>query len=144
MGILLDKLILISKNNAFKNDDVFRGTLVIPASVGAGAIYTNSVSFTIPEGVDFQSAFGYFTNYSVRLFQGPPFTSYTDRWWDLNQIQDVFLVTSAGVINGQIIQTVSGSVVTITLRISRQGFSAVTITSSGSIPISLVAYSLAT
>lgn len=144
MGILLDKLILISKNNAFKNDDVFRGSLVIPASVGAGSIYTNSVSFTIPDGVDFQSAFGYFTNYSLRIFQGTPFTTYVDRWWDLNQIQDVFLITSAGVITGQIIQVVTGGIVTITLRISRQGTSAVTITSSGSIPISLVAYSLAT
>lgn len=144
MGYLLERLIMISKNNAFKNDGVLRDTLIVPASVGAGAIYTNSVTFSIPDGVDFYSAFAYFTNYSTRLFAGPPFTSYNNQWWDLNQVQQVFFSSSAGVISGTIYMTVDSNRIIVTLRISRQATTAVTINTGGNIPVSIIPYSLAT
>lgn len=144
MGYILSKLTMISKNNAFKNNGVLRDTLIVPGSIGAGVIYTNTVTFNISDDVDFFAAFANFTNYSTRLFAGPPFTSYDNKWWDLNQVQNVFMISSAGVINGTIIMTVSGSTVTLTLRISRQGTTAVTITSGGNIPVSVITYSLAT
>lgn len=144
MGIDLNKLIMISKNNSFKNNGVNRGNLVIPASVGAGSVYTNTLSFNIPTGVDFQVAFGYFTSYSARIFAGPSFTTYQDRWYDVSQIQDLFFVTSAGVVNGQILISISGNTINATLRISRQGMSAITISHpTNIIPISIVAYSMA-
>lgn len=139
----LAKLIMISKNNSFKNNDNFKANLIVPASIGAGVIYTNSQTFTIPTGVDFQTAFGFFTSYSNRLFLGPPLTTYQDRWYDISQIQDLFFISSGGVISGQILMNISGNTVTLTLRISRQGFGAVTLTHpTGIIPISLVTYSM--
>jgi hypothetical protein len=144
MGVDLNKLIMISTNNSFKNNGVNRGTLVIPASVAAGAIYTNTATFNIPTGVDFQAAFGFFTSYSARIFAGPAFTTYQDRWYDVSQVQDVFFVTSAGVVSGQLITNINGNTITVTLRISRQGSSAITIThGTYAIPISIIAYSMA-
>lgn len=144
MSVDLTKLIMISKNNSFKNNGVNRDNLVVPASIGAGSIYTNTVTFTIPTGVDFQAAFAFFTSYSARIFAGTPFTTYQDRWYDISQIEDIFFVSSAGVISGQFLLSVSGKTITITLRISRQGLGAVTITHpTGVIPVSLVAYSMA-
>ena len=139
----LTKLTLYSKNNSFKNENVNRGTLIVPASIAAGAIYTNTVSFNIPTGVDFQSGFGYFTSYSARVFAGLPFTTYQDRWYEISQVQDIFFISSGGIIAGQILTVVSGETVSYTLRISRQGLSAVTLTHPGTIPISIVAYSMA-
>lgn len=139
----LTKLTLFSKNNSFKNASNPKGNLVVPASIGAGVIYTNSISFTIASGVDFISTFGYFTSYSDRIFAGPPLNVYRDRWNEVSQIQDVFVYSSSGVLAGQILMTISGNTITITLRISRQGFGAVTITHpTGVIPISLVTYSM--
>lgn len=144
MPIDLSKLIMISKNNAFKNAENPKGNLIVPASIGAGAIYTNSLVFTIPTGVDFQTAFGFFTSYSNRLFAGTPLTTYQDRWYDISQIQDLFFISSSGVLSGQLLMNISGNTITITLRISRQGFGAVTITHpTGIVPISLVTYSMA-
>lgn len=144
MGVDLTKLIMISTNNSFKNNGVNRGSLVIPASIGAGAIYTNTATFNIPTGVDFQAIFGYFTSYSARIFAGPVFNTYQDRWYDASQVQDIFIISSAGVLQGQVITTINGNTITVTLRISRMGFGAVTIThGTYAIPISIVAYSMA-
>lgn len=142
MAIDLTKLSMISKNNAFKNENNYTGSLVVPASISAGAIYTNTLTFTIPNGIEFMTSFGYFTNYSNRLFTGPSFTTYENKWYQITQCQDLYFISSAGVIQGQIIQKVTGNTIEITLRISRQGMSAVTMTHSGTIPISLVSYYL--
>lgn len=142
----LNKLVLYSKNNSFKNQNVYRGNITIPTGVGAGAISNTSVTFTVPDGTEFIEIFGFFTSYSYRIeVIGIPLTTYADMWQNLVGTRDsVFLYTSAGIMFGTLSLRVTGNQVFVNLNISRMGMGAMTINHGTYVlPISLVAYSTA-
>lgn len=137
----LDKLAFHSAYNSLKNTDVKRGELDLPASVGAGSIYVDEVTFELEEVASFVQAYVKTTDYSD-YFQYLD-SSYHDSYRNINQNTDHLVFSSGGLLNYDIYMKVAGNQVTFSLRLSRQGFGAVTIDHpTYKVPITFVEYRL--
>lgn len=143
MSVDLDKLMLHTAYNTFKNINVQRGELIIPASIGAGVNYTHTISFDLTEDIAFLQAYSYATDY------GDYFnfldSNYHDFYRLINNNRDYLLFSSSGLlfftINMQL-DTLNKKVY-FTFRCSRQGFGAVTIRHTDyRVPVTFVDYRL--
>lgn len=142
MSVDLDKLMLHSSYNSFKNNTVQRGNLVIPASVGAGSVYTNTISFTLSNVAAFIQAYSYATDYGDYFLYLD--SAYHDAWRVINENADYLLRSSSGLLSYTIKMQIVGNVVSFTMRLSRAGFGAVTIThDTYVIPVTFIDYQLA-
>jgi hypothetical protein len=142
MAVDLDKLALHSSYNSFKNNSVQRNNLVIPASVGAGSVYTNTVSFTLTNPAAFIQGYSYATDYGDYFLYLD--SAYHDAWRVVNENADYLLRSSSGLLSYTIKMQIVGNVVSFTMRLSRAGFGAVTIFhDTYLIPITFIDYQLA-
>lgn len=143
MSVDLDKLMLHTAYNTFKNLSVQRDELDLPASVGAGVVYTDSVVFNLTEDIAFLQAYSYATDY------GDYFTyldsAYHDFYRLINNNSDYMVLSSSGLLVYTInmVLDTANRRVTFTLTLSRQGFGAVTINHpTYKVPITFVDYRL--
>ena len=141
MAVDLDKLMLHSSYNTFKNISVQRGNLAIPASVGAGVVYTDTVTFNLQEAAAFMQGYSYATDYGDYFNYLD--SRYHDNWRNVHTNNDYMLLSSSGLLSYTIRMQLSGSTATFTLRLSRAGFGAVTITHpTYLVPINFIDYKL--
>lgn len=143
MAVDLDKLLLHSSYNTFKNLNIQRGELVIPASMAAGEYYTNSVSFDLTEDIAFLQAYSYATDYGDYFNYLD--SQYHDEWRLINNNFDYLILSSSGLIVMLINMTLDtvNRRVTFTLSISRVGFGAITINhSTYRVPVTFADYRL--
>lgn len=137
----LDKLAFHSAYNTFKNSSVLRDELDLPASVAAGAVYVDEVTFTLAEAASFIQAYVKTTDYSD-YFQYLD-SQYHDSYRNINQNTDHLVFSSGGLLNYDIYMKINANKVTFSLRLSRQGFGAVTINHpTYKVPITFVEYRL--
>jgi len=143
MSVDLDKLMLHSSYNTFKNLNIQRGELVIPTSMTAGQYYTNSVSFTLTEEIAFLQGYSYATDYGDYFNYLD--SQYHDEWRIINNNYDYMLLSSSGLIVMLINMTLDtvNRRVTFTLSISREGSGAITIQhDTYRVPVTFVDYRL--
>lgn len=142
MAIDVDKLDFISKLNSFKNLSVLRGELDLPASVGAGTVYVDTLEFTLQEQASFVQAYINATAYDD-YFQYLD-SKYHDHYMPVNNNVDFLVFSSSGLLNYDIYMKIFENKVTFSLRLSRMGFGAVTINHpTYKVPITFVEYRLA-
>lgn len=143
MAVNLDKLMLHSAYNTFKNISVQRGQLTLPPSVGAGVVYTDTITFDLSEEIAFLQAYSFATDYA-------DYFNYLDshlhdNWRVVNTNNDYLVFSSSGLLSYTINMSLdfTARTVTFTLRLSRMGFGAVTINhNTYKVPITFVDYRL--
>ena len=141
MAVDLDKLMLHSSYNTFKNIDVQKDTLAIPASVGAGSIYTDSVTFNLQETAVFMQGYSYATDYGDYFNYLD--SAYHDEWRNVHTNNDYMVLSSSGLLTYTIKLELTATSAIFTLRLSRQGFGAVTINHpTYLVPIAFIDYRL--
>ena len=89
----LSKTLFHSGFNAFKNDNLFQGTLTLPSSLANNTEYTDTVSFTVAQSDNFMQAYIYSTDYndSFRYLDD----NYHDYWHALNVSESNLLFDNA-------------------------------------------------
>lgn len=141
MAVDLDKLMLHSSYNTFKNINVQKDYLAIPASVGAGSIYTDSVTFNLEESVAFMQGYSYATDYGDYFNYLD--SQYHDEWRNVHTNNDYLVFSSSGILNPTIKLELTATSAIFTFRLSRQGFGAVTINHpTYLVPIAFIDYRL--
>ena len=125
MAVDLDKLMLHSSYNTFKNIDVQKNTLDLPTSVGAGSIYTDSVTFNLQETAVFMQGYSFATDYGDYFNYLD--SQYHDEWRNVHTNNDYMVLSSSGLLTYTIKLELTATSAIFTLRLSRQGFGAVTI-----------------
>jgi len=142
MAVDLDKLMLHSSYNSFKNSAVNRGNLALPTSIAAGDTWISTVTFTLAQAAVFMQGYSFATDYGDYFNYLD--SQYHNAWRVMNENSDYLVFSSSGLLVYTINMTLSGSSVTFTLRLSRLGFGAVTINHpTYLIPITLIDYRLA-
>lgn len=143
MGPNLDKLLLHSAYNTFKNLSVQRDELDLPTSMSAGQYYTDTVTFQLTEAIAFLQAYSFATDY------GDYFSfldsQYHNQWRTINNNNDYMILSSSGLLffNIYMFLDTTNLRVTFTLVLSRVGFGAVTINHpTYKVPITFVDYRL--
>lgn len=143
MGIDLNNTLLHTSFNAFKNNSVQTDTLALPASLTAGATYTDTVTFTLSESAAFIACYVYSTDYDdyFRYLD----SAYHDAWRPLYASQDHLVfddpVTSLFFYDVNVL--VDGSTVTAKLYIENTTAGTITYTPNKTVPIAFVDYTLA-
>lgn len=139
----LDKLLLHSSYNTFKNLSVQRDELDLPTSMSAGQYYTDSVTFQLTEDIAFLQAYSFATDYADYFnFLD---SGYHDFWRAINNNNDYLVFSSSGLLfyNIYMFLDTAKKQVTFTLVLSRVGFGAVTIRhDTYKVPITFVDYRL--
>lgn len=139
----LDKLLLHTTYNTFKNLNVQRDQLDLPPSVGAGVVYTDTVTFQLTEDIAFLQAYSFATDYGDYFNYLD--SQYHNGWRLINNNADYLVFSSGGLLFytvNMFLDTVNRQV-TFTLTLSRQGFGAVTINhDTYKVPITFVDYRL--
>lgn len=141
MAVDLDKLMLHSSYNTFKNIDVQKDTLALPTAVGAGSIYTDSVTFSLAETAAFIQGYSYATDYGDYFNYLD--SGYHDEWRNVHTNNDYMVLSSSGLLTYTIKLELTATSAIFTLRLSRQGFGAVTINHpTYLVPIAFIDYRL--
>lgn len=141
MAVDLDKLMLHSSYNTFKNIDVQKNTLDLPTAVGAGSIYTDSVTFSLAETAVFMQGYSYATDYGDYFNYLD--SQYHDEWRNVHTNNDYMVLSSSGLLTYTIKLELTTTSAIFTLRLSRQGFGAVTINHpTYLVPIAFIDYRL--
>lgn len=143
MSVDLDKLLLHSAYNTFKNLNVQRDALDLPTAVGAGVVYTDSVTFALTEDIAFLQAYSFATDYGDYFNYLD--SQYHDFYRLINNNFDYMVLSSSGLLTYTInmFLDTENRRVTFTLTLSRQGFGAVTINhNTYKVPITFVDYRL--
>lgn len=96
MAVDLDKLMLHSAYNTFKNINVQRDYLDIPTSLSAGQYYTDSVTFQLTEDIAFLQAYSYATDYGDYFNYLD--SGYHDAWRVINNNNDYVVFSSSGLL----------------------------------------------
>lgn len=143
MAVNLDKLLLHSSYNTFKNLSVQRDELVLPTSMSAGEYYTDTVTFDLTEDIAFLQAYSYATDYGdyFSFLDG----LYHDQWRVINNNNDYMILSSSGLLTAKIFMKLdtTNRQVTFTFVLSRVGFGAVDIRHpTYRIPVTFVDYRL--
>lgn len=139
----LDKLLLHSSYNTFKNLSVQRNELDLPLSLAAGEYYTDVVTFQLNEAIAFLQAYSYATDYGDYFNYLD--SRYHDEWRTINNNNDYMVLSSSGLLfyNIYMFLDTTNLRVTFTLILSRVGFGAVTINhSTYKVPITFTDYRL--
>lgn len=143
MSVDLDKLMLHTAYNTFKNLSIQRGELDLPPSVGAGVVYTDTVTFDLTEEIAFLQAYSYATDYGDYFNYLD--SQYHDAYRLINNNYDYMVLSSSGLLTytiNMVLDTLNKKV-TFTLTLSRQGFGAVTINHPTlKVPVTFVDYRL--
>lgn len=134
----LQKLILHSSYNSFKNTSIQRGNLTLPASM-AGAVYDSAVTFTLPETASFLGAYLYATDYA-QYFEFLD-SQYHNSWKQINNNNDSLLFSSSGLQFFRVKMILNGNTITIRLHINSGTYTVNHPTLL--IPITVVSYRLA-
>jgi len=138
----LQKLVLHTAYNSFKNVSIHRGNLAIPATLNSGAVQTNSISFTLTENALFTMAYMYTSDYS-QYFQFLD-SAYHDAWRQINNNNDNLIFTSAGLYYYDVKMSLSGNIVTFTLIAPRSTSGTPTVNHpTYLVPVTFVEYTLA-
>mgnify|MGYP000966254426 CR=1 FL=1 len=141
MAVDLDKLMLHSSYNTFKNIDVQKDTLDLPTAVGAGSIYTDSVTFSLAETAAFMQGYSYATDYGDYFNYLD--SQYHDEWRNVHTNNDYMVLSSSGLLTYTIKLELTATSAIFTLRLSREGFGAVTINHpTYLVPIAFIDYRL--
>jgi len=141
MAVDLDKLMLHSSYNTFKNIDVQKNTLDLPTAVGAGSIYTDTVTFSLQETAVFMQGYSYATDYGDYFNYLD--SQYHDEWRNVHTNNDYMVLSSSGLLTYTIKLELTTTSAIFTLRLSRQGFGAVTINHpTYLVPIAFIDYRL--
>lgn len=138
----IDKLILHTTYNAFKNNSVQRDNLSLPTSVASGAVFTSVVSFITSQPAAFVPAFAFSTDYD-NYFQFVD-SQYHNTWRPVSgsQVHALFSTTSLDFF--RINFTITGTVITFTLYYKNSGGGTLTFNHpTGKVPITLIDYTLA-
>lgn len=141
MAVDLDKLMLHSSYNTYKNNSVQRGNLSLPTSLGAGLTWTSTVSFTLSRASAFIQAYSYATDYGDYFLYLD--SAYHDAWRVINQNNDYLLFSSGGLQYFNINMSIVGTTVTFTL--IHKNISAGTLTYTHPtylVPVTFIDYSL--
>lgn len=143
MAVDLDKLMFHTSYNTMKNLNVQKDYLDIPASVGAGVLYTDTVTFNLTEQIAFLQAYVFATDYGdyFSFLDG----TYHDQWRTVNNNNDYLILSDAGLISYNIRMSldVGSLTVSFVLSISRVGFGAINIRhNTFRVPITFVDYRL--
>lgn len=142
MAVDLDKLILYTPLNSFKNVDINRGNLPIPNTLSSVVDYTASISFTLAEDASFLQGYMFTSDYA-QYFQFLD-SSYHDAWRQINANEDNLLFTSAGLYYYYIRMTLDRNVVTFTIFIPRATSGTPTVNHPTKlVPVTFVEYRLA-
>lgn len=113
----IEKLILSSDHNAFKNRSVQRGFLAIPTSIPASSRVNTTIQFTLSELANFIVPYIFATDY------GDYFnfldSKYHDFWRPINNSTasgsgDFLLFTSGGLYDYAVRISLDGNIVTVT------------------------------
>lgn len=138
----LTKLVLHTDYNSFKNIEVHRGNLTIPATLSSVSTGSNSISFTLKENASFLMAYMYTSDYN-QYFQFLD-SKYHDFWRQINNNNDNLIFTSSGLYYYYVRMTLSGNTVTFTLFTPKATSGTPTVThSTYLVPITFVEYRLA-
>lgn len=138
----LQKLVLHTSYNSFKNISVHRDELDLPASLNTVSNYTDSVAFTLTENASFLMAYMYTSDYA-QYFQFLD-SKYHDAWRQINNNNDNLIFTSSGLYYYNIRMSLVGNLVTFTLIAPRSTSGTPTVNHpTGKVPITFVEYRLA-
>lgn len=142
MAVDLDKLILHSAYNSFKNVSVQRGNLVLPTTLNTSTVYTNSISFVLAERASFLQAYMFTSDYN-QYFEFLD-SKYHDAWRQINANNDNLIFTSAGLYYYYVRMSLKGNIVTFTLFAPRSTSGTPTVRhDTGLVPITFTEYRLA-
>lgn len=109
----LTKLVLHTAYNSFKNVNVHRGNLIIPATLNTSTTYSHSISFTLSEVASFTQAYKYSSDYGE--YFGFLDSQYHDAWRQINLNADDLIFTSGGLFYYRVNTSFVGNQVTFTL-----------------------------
>lgn len=138
----LQKLVLHTSYNSFKNISVHRDELDLPVSLNTSTNYTDSVAFTLSENASFLMAYMYSSDYA-QYFQFLD-SKYHDAWRQINNNNDNLIFTSGGLYYYNIRMSLVGNLVTFTLIAPRSTSGTPTISHpTMKVPITFVEYRLA-
>lgn len=138
----LQKLVLHTAYNSFKNVSVYRGELDLPPTLNSAATYTDSITFNLAEDASFTMAYMYTSDYS-QYFQFLD-SAYHDAWRQINNNNDNLIFTSAGLYYYDIKMTFNGNTVTFYLIAPRSTSGTPTVNHpTMKVPITFVEYRLA-
>lgn len=142
MAVDLNKLILHTGYNSFKNVSVYRDELDLPVSLNTSTVYTDSVSFTLSEQASFIQAYMKTSDYA-QYFQFLD-SEYHDAWRQINANNDNLIFTSSGLYYYYVRMSISGNVVTFTLQAPRSTSGTPVIRhNTMKVPITFIEYRLA-
>lgn len=142
----ITKLVMTSDKNAFKNENVQRGNIPIPASIAASSQVTASIEFTLNETANFIQAYIFATDYGDYF----NFTDsvYHNAWRSINNSTasgsgDYLLFTSGGLYDFGVRISLNGNKVTATAYFRNISASPITINHPTLlIPITFIEYTL--
>lgn len=139
----LQKLVLHTGYNSFKNVNVYRDELDLPASLNTSSVYNDSVTFNLSENASFLMAYMYTSDYA-QYFQFLD-SRYHNAWRQINNNNDNLIFTSGGLYYYYVRMSIAnGNQITFTLFAPRSTSGTPTISHpTMKVPIVFVEYRLA-